>query len=484
MDLPRFVAELLRRNELLVVDAPADPFLEIAALTDRMARDKGPALLFKPARAGGHCILTNALGSPRRLALAQNHDSIEDFGRTAHDLLRAWERPVTDRDPGLVSRDPGLVSRDPGLANRDPGLAQGLPIVDDTPLGRQCFSGTKAGLDRLPRMTLWPGDAGPCITAGVVITKHPETGQRNAGIYRLQILDRLSATLGWHPGSDAARHFQAAEKSGRALDVAVALGVPPAVLLAAGLSLPDGVDELAFAARITRRPLPLARCRSMDLLVPAASQFILEGQALPGERAQEGPFGNHTGLLSSPRDCPVFRLRALTQAADPVFPCIVAGPPPSESTWIAKAQEAILRVRILTAYPQIRNMAMPAEGIHQNIFCVAVAADCPDALGLLRALTVERELRRFRFFVAVDETVDCSDASRILWRMGNCLDPDRDMACIHGPLAPWHPSAHPGQGAKLLLDARAKHPARPMPHGHDPALVESVQQLWQTLRQR
>ncbi|WP_152555238.1 UbiD family decarboxylase [Desulfonatronum thiodismutans] len=469
MDLPCFLEELARRDALMVVDAPVAPHLEIAALSALAVREQGSALLFRNARDSKHPILTNALASEDRIALALNHASLREFGNTAFNLLR--QNP----DPAPASSD----SSD---------LDEAMEIVDEPPCQEHSLAGSEACFEHLPRITLWPGDAGPCLTAGVVVTRHPRTGRRNAGIYRLQILDNTRATLGWHPGSDAAEHFHAAQEMNRPLEVAVALGVPPSVLLAAGLSLPRELDELEFAARVTNTRLPLARCRTVDLLVPATSQLILEGNALPGERTLEGPFGNHTGLLSTPRPCPIFRLRAITQASAPVLPCVVAGPPPSESTWMAKAQEAMLRARLRAAHPEIRDIALPMEGIYQNFLFVVLNSnqhDAPhDALELLRCLCEERELRRFRFLVAVDEAVDQADASQILWRLGNCLDPDRDMVRIQGPLAPWHPSTTPGRGGKLLLDARAKPPARPMPGHPDPHFTETVRRLWQTLQKR
>jgi 4-hydroxy-3-polyprenylbenzoate decarboxylase len=469
MDLSFYLEELSRRDALMIVDVPVDPHLEIAALTAMAVREQGPALLFRNFRYSKHPILTNALASEERLALALNHASLREFGNTAYNLLRQ------NSDPAPASSD-----------NSD--LDDAIEIVDEPPCQEHSIAGPEATFEHLPRITLWPGDAGPCLTSGVVVTRHPRTGRRNAGIYRLQILDNTRATLGWHPGSDAAEHFHAAEEMNRPLEVAVALGVPPAVLLAAGLSLPREVDELKFAARVTSSRLPMARCRTLNLLIPATSQFVLEGHALPGERAFEGPFGNHTGLLSTPRPCPVLRLRAITQASDPVQPCIVAGPPPSESTWMAKAQEAMLRTRLCAAYPEIRDIALPMEGIYQNFLFVTLVSDHQDApnaaLELLRCLSEERELRRFRFLVAVDEFVDCTDVSQVFWRLGNCLDPDRDMARVQGPLAPWHPSTTRGRGGKLLLDARAKPPAQPMPSHPDPHFTETARRLWQTLQKR
>ncbi len=469
MDLPLFLEELARRDSLMVVDAPVSPHLEIAAFSALAVREQGPALLFRNARDSKYPILTNALASEDRMALALNHASLREFGCTAFNLLR--QHP----DPAPASSD-----------NSD--LDDAIEIVNEPPCQEHSLSGPEATFEHLPSITLWPGDVGPCLTAGVVVTRHPRTGRRNAGIYRLQVLDGTRATLGWHPGSDAAEHFHAAEEMNRPLEVAVALGVPPAVLLAAGLSLPREVDELEFAARVTSSRLPMARCRTLNLLIPATSQFILEGHTLPGERALEGPFGNHTGLLSTSRPCPVLRLRSITQVSAPVQPCIVAGPPPSESTWIAKAQEAMLRARLCAAHPEIRDIVLPMEGIFQNFLFVVLNSnqhDAPNAaLELLRCLCEERELRRFRFLVAVDEGMGRVDASQVLWRLGNCLDPDRDMVRIQGPLAPWHPSTTPGRGGKLLLDARAKPPSRPMPNHPDPHAIETIQRLWQTLQKR
>ncbi|WP_045222184.1 UbiD family decarboxylase [Desulfonatronum thioautotrophicum] len=465
MDLLHFLEELSRSAALQVVDAPVNTHLEIAALSALAVRDQGPALLFRNARGTKHLVLTNALASEQRLALALNHACLGDFGSTASRLLQGWNNfpapplEITEHDPWL-------------------------PSVETPPCRQHILPQAQATFRHLPDITLWPGDAGPCLTAAVVVTKHPRTGRRNAGIYRLQILGPSTATLGWHPGSDAAKHFDAAEELNQPLEVALALGVPPAVLLTAGLPLPEGVDELEFAARVTGNALPLAQCHVLDLLVPATSRMVLEGHALPGKRAIEGPFGNHTGLLSTPRPCPVFQLHTITQAAEPVLPCIVAGPPPSESTWMAKAHEAILRVRLRAAYPVIQDLALPLEGIYQNFLFVTLAADQKDALDLLLNLSEERELRRFRFLVAVDEAVNCADVSQVLWRLGNCLDPERDVIRIEGPLAPWHPSATPGHGGRLLLDARAKHPAIPMPGYPDPQCIETISRLWQTLHKR
>ncbi|SDB61036.1 4-hydroxy-3-polyprenylbenzoate decarboxylase [Desulfonatronum thiosulfatophilum] len=454
MDLRNFMDMLAENDQLLTISEDVDPFLEISALSAHAVREHGRALLFTNARNSRHPVLTNAFATEQRLALALGHDSLRTFGVAADQFLRRTEE----------------------------NLSAPLPNVDNPPCRERVHANRDVGFQHLPMMTFWPGDAGPCLTAAVVMTRHPETGQRNAGVYRIQIIDHCTATLGWHPGSGAQEHFAAASARGLPLEVAVAVGVPPAVLLAAALPLPSGIDELIFAAAMFGSELQLARCHTLDLLVPATSQFVLEGLAHPEPRAVEGPFGNHTGMQTTPRSCPVFKLQAITHGNNPIFQSIIAGPPPSESTWTAKVFEAMLRVRLQSSFPEILDLHLPLEGIFQNLLFVQIKAECKNTLEMLRALLDQPGLQRFRFLVAVDEAVDVRDTSQVLWRLGNCIDPARDMIALEGTLAPWHRTASSGFGQKLIFDARRKPSQQLIPPHPDPAFRQRIIQLWKDVQ--
>ncbi len=451
MHLRQFITRLQDANDLCVVEQDVDPYLEISALASRSARENGPGLYFSNPRNSPLPVLINGFAAPQRLALVLNHADLDDFGQAAHALLQ---------DPDSLSCSGRIM--DPQAA--DP---------------RTVHSGSNATFGLLPRITFWPGDAGPCLTAAVVVTRHLETKQTNAGIYRVQIIDRTRAILGWHPGSGAAEHFAAAQRDGCPLDVALVLGAPPAVTLAASFPLPAEVDEFRFAAHFQGEPLRMASCTTMDLLVPAESQIILEGIADPGQVATEGPFANHTGGQSAPRPAPVFQLKAVSLTSEPVFQAIALGPPPSESCWTAKAFEPILRRQVMHCQAEVMDMHLPLEGVFQNLAFFRVADVCSRPLDLLAALLEIPALRRFRYLVAVDEDVNVRDSSNVLWRIGNCADPARDIRIVQGSLAPWHDSATPGHGAKMLIDAtRKRHHATIR---HDPALERRVQALWQQL---
>lgn len=452
MNLCQFITRLREANDLCVVDQDVNPYLEISALAARSARENGPALLFTRPRNSALPVLINGFAAPQRLALALNHASLDDFGQAAHALLQA----------------PDGLSCSGTVLN---------PQAADL---RAVHSGSSVTFAPLPRITFWPGDAGPCLTSAVIVTRHPETNRINAGLYRVQIMDRCTAILGWHPGSGAADHFAAAQRRERPLDVAIVLGAPPAVTLAASFPLPSDVDEFLFAAHFQDRPLGMAPCATSDLVVPAESQIVLEGTATPGQVAEEGPFTNHAGRQTAPRPAPIFQLKAVSLTPEPVFQAIALGPPPSESCWTAKAFEPVLRSQVMDRHAEVLDMHLPLEGVFQNLAFFRVAEACARPLDLLAALLEIPALRRFRYLVAVDEDVNVRDSSEVLWRIGNCADPERDFRVVHGPLAPWHDSAAPGRGAKMLVDATRKRHHAPMKH--DPALQRRVQALWRKLR--
>ncbi|MEF3168564.1 MAG: UbiD family decarboxylase [Deltaproteobacteria bacterium] len=396
-DLQELIRMLERAGELIRIREPVSARLEIAALTDLVSQNRGPAILFEQVKGFDMPVLTNAFGTERRMALALGIRSLQDLDAVNGEFLAS---------------------------------APDVPdfFVLEPPCQEIVLFGDDVDLTRLPALHAWPKDAGPALTLPIVVTRHPETGARNVGMYRLQILGPRTTGMHWRTGSGGAKHYNAAEGSNKRLAAAVALGADPACTLAACSPLPEDQDEFVYAGVLRGTPVPLARCRTVDLEVPASSQIVLEGYLEPGERRVEGPFAMHTGLYDLPALYPVFHVTCATFRRDAVFPATVVGPPPKEDCFLAKAAERLLLARIQKRFPEVRDLNLPVEGIFQNIAFISIEkSEEGQPFRLITSLRDEGFLAGFRFICAFGADDDIRDLSRVLWLIGNRVDPARDL---------------------------------------------------------
>ncbi|HOQ30379.1 MAG TPA: UbiD family decarboxylase, partial [Armatimonadota bacterium] len=261
-DLKEFVKILRERGELKEIQTEVDPHLEITEITDRVVKRQGPALLFTNVKGHRWPVLTNAFGTMERMALALGAESIDALAAEIAELL---EPRVPATLVGKLQMLPRLkVLADMAARTVASGPCQEV-VITDSP-----------SLDLLPIIQCWPLDGGPYITLPVVITKHPERGTRNVGMYRLQKFDARTLGMHWQRHKGGAEHYRVAEALGRRLEVAIALGPDPAVTYAATAPLPDEMDELMLAGYLRKRPVELVKCRTIDLEVPANAQIVLE----------------------------------------------------------------------------------------------------------------------------------------------------------------------------------------------------------------
>src|SRR3990172_488649 len=226
-------------------------------------------------------------------------------------------------------------------------------------------------LDDLPILKCWPEDGGKYITFPLVFTRDPETGTRNIGTYRMQVFDGRTTGMHWQRHKGGAQHHRVAERLGKRLEVAVALGADPVLTYCATAPMPEGLDELMLAGVLGKRRVELVTCRTVDLEVPANAQIVLEGYVEPGERRREGPFGDHTGFYSLADDFPVFHLQCITMRRQPTYVTTVVGIPPMEDYFLGKASERIFLPLIRKTHPEIVNMHFPAAGIFHDIVLVS-----------------------------------------------------------------------------------------------------------------
>lgn len=166
------------------------------------------------------------------------------------------------------------------------------------------FKGDQVNLDALPLLRPWPGDAGGVVTLGLVITKDPETGVPNVGVYRLQRQSMNTMTVHWLSVRGGARHLRKAMALGKPLEVAVAIGVHPLLVMAAATPIPVQLSEWLFAGIYAGEGVRLAKCKTLNLEVPSHSEVVLEGTIAPGEVLPDGPFGDHMGFYGGLEDSP------------------------------------------------------------------------------------------------------------------------------------------------------------------------------------
>jgi 4-hydroxy-3-polyprenylbenzoate decarboxylase len=444
-DLNAFLDALQRDGSLARVADPVDPDLEIAAVTDRASKSDGggPALLFERPIGFDVAVATNLFGSMRRMCLALGVSSLDEIAREVEAL-------TTPRPPSGVLDAIRLLPMVHRLGDLMPKTVKDAPCQE---VVRR--DGT---LDELPILRCWPGDAGRYITFPVVVTRDPETGARNVGSYRMQVFDGRSTGMHWQRHKGGAQHYRVAERLGRRLEVAVALGPNPELAYAATAPMPEGLDELLLAGFLARRRVELVRCVTVDLEVPASAQIVLEGYVIPRERRREGPFGDHTGFYSLPEDFPVFHLTCITQRRHPVYHTTLVGVPPMEDYYLGKASERIFLPLIRKTIPEIVDMHFPASGIFHNLVIVSIDKRYPGhARKIMNAFWGLGQLMFSKVIIVVDKDVDVQDEREVAWIVGTHIDPERDVQFTRGPVDDLENASDlPAYGSKMGIDATRK----------------------------
>ncbi len=313
-------------------------------------------------------------------------------------------------------------------------------------------------LDMLPILTCWPMDGGPFITLPLVITKDPDNGIQNMGMYRMHKYDKATTGMHWQYNKDGSRHFDKYKNQGKRMEVAVALGGAPAVTYASTAPLPPDIDEYIFTGFLNSRPVEIVKGKTVDLFVPAESDFVIEGYVDPEEERIEGPFGDHTGFYSLADNYPVFHVTCITCRNDAIYPATIVGKPPMEDCYMAKATERIFLPLIKMIVPEIVDIELPMEGVFHN--CVLVSIDkkyAGQAKKVINSIWGLGQMSSTKYIAVFDRDIDLQDSSTVVWKLLNNADPKRDILMSEGPLdALDHSAPYPNFGGKMGIDATRK----------------------------
>ena len=446
-DLRDFVKLLRDRGRLAVVDVPVDPVLEMTEIADRVVKSGGPALLFTKPKGYSYPVLMNQFGSDERMCWALRASSYDDLAKRVTQL-------VSMEVPG------GTLDKLRALARLKDLAALQPKIVRTGACQEVVQTGDQVDLEALPVLKCWPLDAGRYITLPLVFTRHPLTGKRNVGMYRLQVFDKRTTGMHWHIHKDGADHYRAAAATGR-MEVAVAIGTDPALTYAATAPMPGPFDEMLLAGFLRGAAVDLVQCRTVDLQVPAHAEFVLEGYVEVDEARREGPFGDHTGYYSLADEYPVFHVTALTHRRDPIYSTTIVGQAPMEDAFIGKATERLFLPLLRMTLPEVVDFDLPKEGGFHNCAIVSVKKSYPlHARKVMHAIWGMGQMQFSKCIVVVDATVDVHDYAQVAWRVFNNVDWKRDVIVTEGPLDVLdHSSPQPLWGGKMGIDATQKGPA-------------------------
>ena len=473
-DLREFIQRLDKEGELKRISAEVDPVLEITEITHRVTRAGGPALLFERPKGSKHPLLINMLGSERRVNLALEVHALDEVAARIRGFLD-MQAPQ-----GLFDK----IKMLPKLAE----LGSFFPKTVKTGPCKEIIETDKLDLSKFPILKCWPQDGGRFITWPLVITKNPETGKRNVGVYRMQVFDERTTGMHWQTQKHGAEHFRrarAADPKGR-IEVAVAIGADPVTCLAGILPIPPDLDEMMFAGFLRREPVDLVPCETLGLEVPANAEIVLEGYVNLGELRKEGPFGDHTGFYSLEGEYPVFHVTCVTHRKDAIYLTTIVGPPPQEDYYMGHAVERVFLPVMKMQYPEIVDISMPAEGIFHNLMIVAIRKSYPGhARKIMNAIWSLGQAMFTKVIVVVDHDVNVQDYKEVVWKTLCAIDPERDAQFMFGPMDTLdHAARMQDFGSKMGIDATRKWPSegfqRPWPDEikMDETTRARVDQMW------
>jgi len=518
-DLRAWIATLERAGELKTIRTEVDPILEIAEITDRVSKNAwgqppsavqaggarqpspgGPALLFQNIKGHpGAQVLINQFGSARRMNLALEVDSLDQVA----DRIRAFMDVKSPQ--GFLDK----VKMLPMLAE----MGKFFPKAVSTGPCKEVIKRDNFSLLDFPVLQCWPKDAGRFITLPCVITRDPKTGKRNVGMYRMQVYDETTTGMHWQRQKVGAEHYREALRNAAAqsvggqppsalqvseahraraavdimarssggsvliegerlrgkMEVAVAIGVDPAIAFSAIVPAPPDVEEYLIAGFLRQKPVELVKCETVDLEVPASSEIVLEGHVHLDELRSEGPFGDHTGFYSLEDLYPVFHVSCITHRKNPIYATTIVGKPPMEDGWMGKAVERIFLPLMKLTIPELVDINLPVEGVFHNLMLVSIRKSYPgQARKVMNAIWSLGQAMFTKCIIVVDEDVNVQDIGEVTLKVLNHIDPERDIQFTLGPVDSLdHASRLPNYGSKMGIDATRKWPSegfnRPWP---------------------
>jgi 4-hydroxy-3-polyprenylbenzoate decarboxylase len=497
-DLRDFLGQLERAGELRRIEVPVSPQLEMTEICDRVLRAGGPALLF--SRPTGHDIpvLGNLFGTPRRVALGMGADSVAAL-REVGELLAALKEPEAPK--GLRDALGKVAMLKSALWDMAPREVRGAACQ------QVAWEGSAVDLARLPIQTCWPGDAGPLITWGLVVTRGPHKKRQNLGIYRQQVIGRNKLIMRWlaHRGGALDFREHRLARPGEPFPLAVALGADPATILGAVTPVPDNLSEYQFAGLLRGGRTETTRCIGSDLTVPASAEIVLEGHLLPDpanargeinaanagyETAVEGPFGDHTGYYNETDRFPVFTVERITMRREPIYHSTYTGKPPDEPAILGVALNEVFVPILRRTFPEIVDFYLPPEGCSYRMAVVSMRKQYPGhakrvMFGIWSFL---RQFMYTKFIVVVDEDVDARDWKEVIWAITTRVDPTRDTVLVDNTPIDYLDFASPvsGLGSKMGIDATNKMPGETQrewgrPIAMDAAVRQRIDAIWNNL---
>ncbi|MFT4823945.1 MAG: 4-hydroxy-3-polyprenylbenzoate decarboxylase [Halioglobus sp.] len=486
-DLREFIAFLEQRGELKRIKTEVDPNLEMTEICDRTLRAGGPALLFENPKGFNTPVLANLFGTEQRVAMGMGAKDLKAL-REIGELLAYLRQP----DPPKSLRD--AWDKAPILKQV---LNMGSKLVKNAPCQHHVKSGEDVDLYQLPIQTCWPEDAGPLITWPLVVTKGPNKERQNLGIYRLQLIARNKLIMRWlsHRGGALDYREWQIQHPGKRYPVAVVLGSDPATTLGAVTPVPDNISEYAFAGLLRGSKTELiecysAGCKEHGLQVPASAEYVLEGYLEPGEMADEGPFGDHTGYYNEVDKFPVFTVETMTYRESPIYHSTYTGRPPDEPAILGMALNEVFIPILQKQYPEIVDFYLPPEGCSYRLAVVTIRKEYPGHAKrvMLGVWSFLRQFMYTKFVIVTDEDVNARDWKDVIWAMTTRMDPQRDSVFIENTPIDYLDFASPvsGLGSKVGFDATHKWPGESQrewgrPIVMDDKVKQRVDDIWEEL---
>ncbi len=481
-DLRDFIALLEKRGELKRITHPVSANLEITEICDRTLRAGGPALLFENVEGSDIPLLGNLFGTPERVALGMGQESVAAL-REVGELLAFLKEPEPPKGMKDAWEKLPIFKQVLNMAPKQVSRAACQQVV---------LEGDDVDLHKLPIQTCWPGDAAPLVTWPLVITRGPHKERQNLGIYRMQLIGKNRLIMRWLSHRGGALDFREwqAEHPGENFPVSVALGADPATILGAVTPVPDTLSEYAFAGLLRGSKTEVTKSLGNALQVPASAEFILEGYLTPGDMADEGPFGDHTGYYNEVDRFPVFTVERITHRKEPIYHSTYTGRPPDEPAVLGVALNEVFVPLLKKQFPEIVDFYLPPEGCSYRLAVVTIKKQYPGHAKrvMLGVWSFLRQFMYTKFVIVTDDDVNARRWEDVIWALTTRVDPTRDTTLIDNTPIDYLDFASPvsGLGSKMGIDATNKWPGETtrewgVPIEMDADIKSKVDAIWDEL---